>query len=126
MTMWFVAYGWIILSGIMHFIVDVAAQYLRGAREPSTETTYYYAMNTAFSLGQLIFGLFGLLLLLQAPKLMTQWPVITLTFSAAILWFLYSLVFLPYKEPKFVSAAVVLLVIAAIVSNFINTHTLAK
>ncbi|WP_141499840.1 hypothetical protein [Paenibacillus luteus] len=75
MTLWIVAFGWIIISGVMIFIIDVLSQYVRGKRAPSTETTYYYGMNTAFALGEILVGLFGLILVLQAPKLMDQWPI---------------------------------------------------
>lgn len=120
MTLWFVAYGWIIISGVMIFIVDVLSQYVRGTRSPGMETTYYYGMTTAFALGEILFGLFGLILLLHAPKLMTQWPAVTLTLAAAVLWLAFSIKFLPYKEPKIVSAVFGLLVIAAVVSHFLH------
>ncbi|WP_379137838.1 hypothetical protein [Paenibacillus sp. sgz500958] len=119
-TLWVVAYGWIIVTGSMHFIVDVISQYVRGVRTPSTETTYYYGMNTAFALGEILFGLFGLILVLRAPELVVQWPVLTLTLAAAVLWLAFSIKFLPYKEPKFISAVFVLLVIAAIASYLLH------
>ncbi|WP_159067768.1 hypothetical protein [Paenibacillus ihuae] len=51
-TLWLVAYGWIIVTGALHFMVDVVSQYVRGVRATSRETTYYYDMNTAFALGK--------------------------------------------------------------------------
>ncbi len=97
----------------MLFLVDVVSQHLRGVRTPSVETTYYYGMNTAAALGQIVFGLFGLILVLQAPHLLTRWPAITLTIVAALLWLAISMKFLPYKEPKIISAVFVVLVIVA-------------
>lgn len=42
--LWFVAYGWLILAGLMHFIIDVVSQYLRGARVPGPEITLYFGL----------------------------------------------------------------------------------
>ncbi|WP_267490768.1 hypothetical protein [Paenibacillus monticola] len=39
MILWFVAYGWIIVTGSSHYIIDVVSQYVRSVRAPSTETT---------------------------------------------------------------------------------------
>lgn len=119
MILWFVAYGWIIVTGLMHFIIDVISQYVRGIRVPSTETTFYYGMNTAFSLGQIILGVFGLVLAQKAPQLLNQWPAVILTVTAAVGWLAISFIFLPYKEPKFISAISALLVIAAAVSSLV-------
>ncbi len=117
--LWYVAYGWIIATGLLHFIIDVVSQYVRGVRVPSTETTFYYGMNTAFSFGQMIVGIFGLILALKAPQLLGQWPAVILTLVAVVGWLAISFIFLPYKEPKFISAISVLLVLsAAAVSSF--------
>ncbi|WP_229521408.1 hypothetical protein [Paenibacillus monticola] len=78
-------------------------------------------MNTAFALGEILFGLFGLVLVLQAPKLVVQWPVVTLTLVAAVGWLAISFMFLPYKEPKIISSIFVVLVLAATLSSFLIT-----
>jgi hypothetical protein len=117
MILWFIAYGWLIVTGLLHFIVDVVSQYVRGVRAPGTETIYYYGMNTAYAFGQMLFGLFGLILALKAEQLVSQWPVVTLTIVAAVGWLAISFLFLPYKEPRFVSSVLVLLVIAAAVTS---------
>lgn len=46
------AFGWLSLSGVLHFFVDVVSQHYRGKRLPGLETTYYYGMHTAYALGQ--------------------------------------------------------------------------
>lgn len=120
MLLWFVAYGWMIVAGAMHYIVDVVSQYIRGVRAPSDETTYYYGMNTAYSLGQVVFGLLGLILALKAPQLLGQWPAVVLTIAGAVGWLVISFMFLPYKEPRFVSAISTLLIIAAAVRSYLN------
>ena len=37
----YAAYGWLTFTGVMHFVVDVVSQHLRGKHVPSTETTLY-------------------------------------------------------------------------------------
>lgn len=43
----YAAYGWLLLSGALHFSVDVMGQYVRGKRSPGRETTLYYGLNSA-------------------------------------------------------------------------------
>ncbi|KGE17644.1 hypothetical protein [Paenibacillus wynnii] len=117
MTLWLIAYGWVIVTGSMHFMVDVVSQYVRGVRSPGTESTYYYGMNTAFALGEVLFGLFGLILCLKAPQLAAEWPAVTLAIAAALAWLAFSFMFLPYREPKIISFIFALLVIAAAVKS---------
>jgi hypothetical protein len=50
------AFGWLTLTGTLHFAIDVLSQYLRGKRVPGPETTLYYRLNSAFALGQVLFG----------------------------------------------------------------------
>ena len=49
----YAAYGFLLLSGILHFSIDVVSQYMRGKRTPGSEATLYYGLNTAYALGQL-------------------------------------------------------------------------
>ena len=48
----YIAFTWLTLAGTLHFAIDVVAQYARGKRVPSPETTLYYGLNTAYALGQ--------------------------------------------------------------------------
>lgn len=112
----YAAYGWLVLGGTTHFAVDVVSQYLRGKRVPGPETTLFYGLNTAFALGQVLFGLLGLWVAWRAIHLLSERPVAVLSLGAAIGWLAIAFVFLEYWEPKFVVAVYGVLVIAAAVT----------
>ncbi|WP_420104306.1 hypothetical protein [Bosea sp. (in: a-proteobacteria)] len=52
-------FGWLVVTGLLHFIVDVVAQHLRGARAPGLATSLYCGLNTSFAFGQVVFGYFA-------------------------------------------------------------------
>ena len=118
MIPWFAygAFGWMALSGTMHFIIDVASQYLRGKRPPGPETTLYYGLNSAFALGQLLFGLLCLWILRRQPDALSQWPLAALALVSAAGWLAISLAFMDYWEPKANAGLVAVLMVAAVVS----------
>lgn len=94
------AFGWLTLSGALHFIVDVVSQHIRGKRVPGMETTLYYGMHTAYALGQVLFGILGLFIIRHALPLFGQWPmrlVCVLAFSG---WTIFCFMFVGYWEPK--------------------------
>ncbi len=108
----YAAYGWLTLTGTLHFIVDVVSQHLRGTREPGLETTLYYGLNSAYSLGQVAFGLMGLFLALKSMDLLTQRPVLILSLTAALGWLAISFLFMEYWEPRFNAGVFLLLTLA--------------
>jgi hypothetical protein len=109
----FAAFGWLTLTGALHFIIDVVSQYLRGKRLPGPETTLYFGLNTAYALGQVMFGLLGLWVAWQALDVLGQWPAMALCLAATIAWLVFSFVFLGYREPKFMIAIFGVLIVAA-------------
>ncbi len=109
----YAAYGWLALTGILHFAVDVVSQHLRGKREPGLETTLYYGLNSAFSLGQVAFGLLGLFLAWRAMNLLTETPVLILSVAAALGWLTITFLFMTYWEPKFNIGIFCVLIVAA-------------
>jgi len=109
----YAAYGWLVFGGAMHFIADVVSQYMRGARQPGLEANMYYGLNSAFSLGQVAFGVFGLFLAWRAMSLLDETPVMVLTGAAAAGWLAITLLFMEYSEPKVVAGIFCALVIAA-------------
>jgi hypothetical protein len=109
----FAAFGWLTLGGVLHFAVDVLSQYLRGKRLPGPETTLFFGLNTAFALGQVLFGVFGLVVARQAFDVLSEWPAILLSVAAALCWLAFTFVFLEYWEPKFAATTFAVLVIAA-------------
>jgi hypothetical protein len=112
----YAAYGWLTLVGTLHFFIDVVSQYLRGKRVPGPEATLYYGLNTAYALGQVLFGLLGLLVARQALVVLSQWPVVSLTIAAAACWLVFSFIFTEYSEPKVVVGIFGTLAIAAAIT----------
>ena len=116
----YATYGWLIFGGIMHIFVDVVLQYLRKVRLPSAETTLYWGINTAYGLGQIVFGLLALLVARHAFKIMEQWPAITLSFLAGVAWLVFGFFFIEYREPKIIISIFIILLIAATISGNIE------
>lgn len=109
------AYGWLIATGVMHFVIDVVLQYLRRVRVPSAETTLYYGLNSSFSLGQVALGAFGLWLAWRTPELLREPPAVVISVLAAIGWFITAQFFMAYWQPKITVAVFGILVVAAAV-----------
>lgn len=113
----YAAYGWLVLTGVLHFVVDVVSQHLRGLRAPSLETTLYYGLNTAFSLGQVAFGLMGLFLAWRAMALLSEMPVLILALATGIGWLALTFLFMTYWEPKLNVAIFCALMLAALATR---------
>jgi uncharacterized membrane protein (DUF441 family) len=114
--LFYVAFGWLTAAGLLHFTIDVLSQYLRGKRAPSAETTLYYGMNSAYALGQVLFGLIGLWLAWRAVEVLDEWPVIVLSLSATVGWLAIGFVFIEYREPKVIAALFGALILAAAIT----------
>ena len=102
------AYGWLLLSGILHFAVDVVSQYARGKRLPSPETTLYYGLNTTYAVSQCLVAALTLLVIRHGVTAMGQGYGLALGFLAACAWFVLCLRFMEYPQPRI---AVVLFVV---------------
>jgi len=111
--LFYAAYGWLALSGVLHFGADVVSQYLRGKREPGLETTLYYGLNTALSLGQLMFGLLGLYVAWKAMHLLAATPALVLALAAGLGWLAIGFVFIEYWQPKLNITIFCVLIVAA-------------
>lgn len=109
----YAAYGWLTLSGTLHFLVDVVSQHLRGKRVAGLETTLYYGLNSAFSLGQVAFGSLGLFLAWRAMHILDQTPVMVLSFAVGVGWLALTFLFMGYWEPKLNAGIFCVLIIAA-------------
>ena len=113
----YVAFGWLTLAGTLHFAIDVVSQYLRGKRIPSAETTLYYGLNTSYALGQVLFGIFGLLVARRALDLLGQWPALLLCALATAAWLAIGFEFIEYREPKIIVGIFGALVLAMAVTR---------
>jgi hypothetical protein len=98
----YAGYGWLLLSAFLHFGIDVVSQYVRGKRPPGPATTLYFGLNSTYAISQALFAALALLALRQGMSLMGQWPGITLGLIAASAWFVLSLMFLEYSQPRMV------------------------
>lgn len=111
--LFFAAFGWLSLGGVLHFLIDVISQYAKGKRIPSPETTLFYGMNTAYAFGQVVFGLTGLWLAGGARDVLEELPLVIVSLIAAAGWLAIGFVFFEYWEPKFVAAVFGLLIVVA-------------
>ena len=109
----YAAYSWLLLSGTLHFCIDVMSQYLRGKRAPGPEATLYYRLNTTYALSEVLFAVQALLSVHSGAAFMDQWPGLTLGLFAATGWLVIGFALLEYREPRIVMAIFVVLLIAA-------------
>jgi uncharacterized membrane protein (DUF441 family) len=109
----YAAYGWLTFTGVMHFAIDVVSQHLRGKHPPSTETTLYDGLHSAFALGQVVLGLLGLWLASRALDLFKELPLVAVSLVAAAGWLAIAVLFMEYWQPRFNAALFGLLVVAA-------------
>lgn len=107
------AYGWLTLSGLLHFIIDVLAQALRRRRPTGRETTLYYGLHSAFSLGQVSFGLLSLWLAWRDVELLREPGPTLLSFAAATGWIGVAFLFNEYRPPKVNAVLFMALLLAA-------------
>ncbi len=111
-------YGFLVLSGTLHFVVDVVSQRLRGVRLPGPETTLYYGLNSGFSLGQVALGAVGLWLASRSPELLREAPMLLITALAGVGWLAMTFLFMEYREPKIaVSIFLALFVVSAVLGR---------
>lgn len=113
----YAAYGWLALSGIMHFCMDVLHPYLTGKRAPGVETNLYYGLHSAFALGQVAFGLAALFVAWKAMHLLSATPMVILSVAAALGWLAITFLFMEYWEPKFAVGIFFALILAAAVTR---------
>ncbi len=107
------AYGWLFLSGLLHFGIDVVSQSMRGKRTPGAATTLYYGLNSTYALSQILFAALALLAVRQGMAVMGQWPGLVLGFAAACAWLVLRFLFLEYPQPRITVALFVALLTGA-------------
>lgn len=107
------AYSWLLLSGLLHFGIDVVSQYIRGKRTPSPATTLYYGLNSSYAVSQILFAVLALFAIRHGVAAMGHWSGIGLGLLAACAWFVLSLVFLEYTQPRMTVALYAALLVGA-------------
>jgi hypothetical protein len=96
----YAAYGWLILSGFLHFVVDVLSQYFRAKRAAGPATTLYYGLNSTYALSQVLFAALALFAIRQGMTSMGKGEGLALGFLAACAWFVLCLLFIEYPQPR--------------------------
>lgn len=115
LSLLYAAYGWLLLSGTLHFAIDVVRQYTRGKRLPGHATTLYYGLNSAYALSQILFAALALLAISQGLSILGRWPGLSLGFLAALSWLAICALFLEYRQPRMtVGLFAALLAVAAL------------
>ena len=110
------AYGWLLLSGTLHFAIDVVRQYTRGKRRPGSATTLYYGLNSAYALSQVLFAVLALLAISKGLIILGRWPGLILGFLAAFSWLAICVLFLEYRQPRMTVALFAALLAAAVLT----------
>jgi hypothetical protein len=95
----YAAYGFLLLTGVMHFLIDVVRHHFAGLQEPGLAATYYYGLHSAYSLGQVLFALAAIMVIRSGSDLMSRAPGRMLSFSAIAGWFAICLLFMDYTPP---------------------------
>lgn len=113
----FAAFGWLTLTGSLHFAIDVVSQYWRGKHAPGPQTTLYYGLHSAFALGQVLFGLMCLWAARRQPDLLRDPAVILLAMIGAAAWLTLTFATMQYWEPKMNAAIFMTLLAAAVVAE---------
>ncbi len=108
-------YGWLLLTGLLHFFIDVVSHMVRGKHPPGAEATLYYGLNSAFSLGQVALGAVGLLLASHAVPSVNGWPMKSIALAAGLGWLVITWLFMGYTEPRVNAAIFCALAMAALV-----------
>lgn len=111
----YVAYSWLMLSGLLQIGIDVISQHLRGVRKPGIETTLYYGLNTAYGLSQILFAALALHVTYQfGPQLLSRSIGLCIGLVAAAAWLAFCVAFIAYPHPRMtVVVFALLLAIAA-------------
>ena len=112
------AYCWLVIGGVLHFVVDVASQYFRGKRMPSPATTLYYGLNSTYAVSQVLFGALALFAIWHDVIAMEQAYGIALGLLAACTWFILCLRFIEYPQPRLVVAVYASLLVGVALTGF--------
>ncbi|TDK23766.1 hypothetical protein E2F46_09535 [Luteimonas aestuarii] len=110
----YIAFGWLTLTGALHFAIDVVSQHLRGKHPPGAEATLlYYGLHSAYALGQVVVGLLALFVATRAMPLLATTPPLALALLAGLGWLAIACLFSPYWPPRINAAVFCALVLAA-------------
>jgi hypothetical protein len=107
-------FGWMALSGALHFIADVASQYIRRTRVPGPETTLYYGLHTAYAWGHIAFGALGLYIVTRASPVVDERRLLLLSGIVALGWLAIAMGFIEFWQPKANAVVLCVMILAAL------------
>lgn len=108
------AFGWLTVTGALHFCIDVVAQHLRGLHPPGAEiTTLHHGLHSAYALGQVALRGLALLVAPRAFAPVAPRPVLAWAPASGLGWMVVSHVLTPYWQPAVNAGVFCALVVAA-------------
>ena len=110
----YAAPAWLLLSGTLHFAIDVVGQYARRKRPAGVENTLYYGLNSAYALSQVLFAVLALLAMSPGLIILGRWPGLSLGFLAALSWLAICVLSLEYWQPRITVGVFAALLLAAV------------
>jgi hypothetical protein len=116
-TIAYITFGWLTAGGVIHFIIDVISQHLRGKRVPGNETTLFYGLHSSYALSQVLLGAVALLLIQRAPEVVRSVPFLLIVGAAIAAWFAIGFAFIEYWQPKLIVAIFAVLTVAMILTR---------
>jgi hypothetical protein len=112
------AFGFLLLTGVLHFVVDVVHQHYSGQRPAGTETTYYFGLHSAYALGQVVFAALAILIIRSGSDLLSKVPGQVISFIAVAGWFAICFKFSEYIPPRINLGIVTALLIGAVITAY--------
>ena len=117
LSLLYAAYGWLLFSGILQFVIDAFSHHSREKRITGSTTSLHYGLNTTYALGQILFAVLALFAIRQGVTAMGQWSGLVLGFSAAGAWLVICLPFLEAKKPRVTLALFAVLLLGAALTS---------
>ncbi|MBD8640283.1 hypothetical protein [Sphingomonas sp. CFBP 13733] len=113
----FGTFGWLTLTGTLHFAIDVVSQYWRGMHAHGPETTLHYGRHSAFAFGQVMFGLMCLWAARRQLDLLQDPAIVVLPTAGAAAWLTLTFATMESWEPKLNAGVFVALLAAAVAAE---------
>ncbi|RVT92982.1 hypothetical protein [Sphingomonas crocodyli] len=114
------AFGWLTLTGTLHFAVDVVSHHLRGKHVPGPQTTLYYGLHSAFALGQVLFGMMCLWTVRRHPDMLRDPAIVMFSVAGAGAWLALTVLVMDYWEPKLNAGIFAVLLAVAIAAEHVR------
>jgi len=112
----FAVYGWLTLSGVVHFMIDVVSHHVRDKHPPGLAASQYYGLNSSYAAGQAAYGALCLWPNWNLPSALDSGFVMVLSIVSGLCWLSISVLSISYWEPKLGAVIYLALLLAAVLS----------